>query len=994
MKKEFINSRMPLVLAVTEWLFTKAQNTTSGVPALDHIIVLVPTRQAGRRLRETLAEVFPSGCIPPRTLPASTLLQLIADKERPVITRTESVALLTSMLEDLDLAEYPALFPVKGRPLEQNFTWALAIADQLHLLWNSLEESALSMSDVASEIETLLNGEDLDVEVERWRDLAEIEKRFHKKIYESSRTPLPIAIKNAILNPAIPDGCTEIVLPALIDGVPALYQALENVPPEIKTTILIQFDGDAEAAFDKYGVPTPTFWNGAEAPLIQLDDNQIHAAQDSAEQAEAVAAYFDAIPSDEALPALGMTDANLFNELESAFLNKGVRIHNPAGASLSTSSLAKLILQLRSFASDAPYALLASFLRQADTARLLDLEDGAHASLLQVLDEIQNRHIPQTVAETLKFCNAELAELKSKKELKFYEARRIPGLQLLSSAIESLLKQVVKASGVNPVEHLVNSLKLFFKDRILTDINSVDRELAAAASKILEIRDNLSSPLIEELLNEHEISNLFDDMLQNSTYQLEATRESELLTEGWLELAWNPSAEIVISGFNEGSIPVATVGHAYLPDRLRKALKMICNELRTARDTYLLYTLTATRQPGAVQIHLERVNASGDVRKPSRLLFKCDDATLASRAKRLFAESEKIPPERPRTLPERWKLNLPLPDDTKIPSSLSVSAVSGYLTCPFTFYLDNILDMREQSDRAEEMDALVFGNLCHEAIERFGESPLKCSTDAGEISGFLESQVQSIAKKYYGSPAPAVIQLQTQTAAKRLSFFAEIQAQSTADGWQIVAGEERMQYSIGGIKIRGRADRIDFHPQKNIVQIIDFKTWNKLPANDGKAKFATRSATAVDAATSRGLNQYTLDDKDGYVLTDMQLPLYMLMMPAKYLKDSQTAIECAYFVLGESRPHCKCFAWNFDNHRQSVLSDLNLLIKNIKQGIYWPPSPVEQWKYSYEKIFMEEPAGEICEGWMKDQARRSSLVLKSSFSITEGFSDHIDNGIF
>jgi len=193
---------------------------------------------------------------------------------------------------------------------------------------------------------------------------------------------------------------------------------------------------------------------------------------------------------------------------------------------------------------------------------------------------------------------------------------------------------------------------------------------------------------------------------------------------------------------------------------------MICNELRTARDTYLLYTLITTRQPEAVQIHLERVAASGDVRKPSRLLFKCDDATLAVRAKCLFTESEKTSPERPRTLPVRWKLNLPLPDDQKIPKSLSVSAVSGYLKCPFTFYLDNILEMREQSDRTEEMDAMVFGTLCHEAIERYGESPLTSSTNASEISEFLAGQVHSLTEKNYGTPTPAVIQLQAQTAAK------------------------------------------------------------------------------------------------------------------------------------------------------------------------------------------------------------------------------------
>jgi len=989
MKRVYLKSDMPLVHAVTEWLGGEAQITPAGVPALDHLIVLVPTRQAGRRLREALAESFPSGCIPPRTMPASTLLQPQEGAGQPVITRAESVALLSRILTDLDLKEYPALFPAKGHPRNQNFTWGLGVATQLLQLWNTLEESALTMNDVAAQIGALLNGEDLDVEIDRWRDLAAVETIFFKDITNSGLTPQPIAIKNAVASPSLPEGCREIVLPALVDGVPALYQALENISGQTEITVLIQFDGDADQAFDKWGVPLHSFWSGVDSPLIALSDDQIFPAADSMEQADAVARYFADIPKDEALPALGMADANLFNELESAFLNRGIRIHNPASTSLAGSSLAQLILQIKNFSRKAPYPLLAAFMRQSDTARLLGLDAGSYAQLLKTLDEIQNRHIPQSVEEVLQFCNQELNELNALAEPKSYQKERIPGLQTLSNAISTLLGLVSPSEDKNPVDQLITALKEFFKGRILTDANNIDRELGAAAAKILDIRDDLKSPLMEKTVAGNELSLIFDEMLQNSSYQLEASQTTEILTEGWLELIWNPSAEIVVSGFNEGSIPVSTVGHAFLPDRLRKALNMICNDLRTARDTYLLYSLTASRQPGAVQIHLERVNADGDVRKPSRLLFNCDDSTLAARAKRLFAESETTPPERPRVLPDKWKLNLPVPDEKQNRQSFSVSEISGYMKCPFTFYLDCILGMGEQDDRAEEMDALVFGTLCHEAIERFGESPLASSTDAGKISEFLEAQVQELSRKHYGAPQPAVIQLQTQTAARRLAFFAEVQAERTAEGWRIAVGEERLQYTVDGISIRGRADRIDFHPERNIVQIIDFKTWNKTPADDGKANFATRSAAAAEFAINRGVHLYSIDGKEGYALTDMQLPLYMLMMPARYLRDQETKVECAYFVLGESRSQCKCFAWNLEEHRQTILSDLDTLIKSIKQGIYWPPSPLDQWKYSYEALFLNEPEGEIGDAWMKDQTRREEVLKCASSKVRECVSKNL-----
>ncbi len=970
MTKAYLKSNIPLVTAVAEWLCAEVLTTPSGVPALDHILVLVPTRQAGRRLREMLAEIFPAGCIPPKTLPASTLLQPRENPGLPLITRAESVALLARLLTAVDLHTYAALFPAKGHPQEQSFSWALGVAGELLQLWNTLEENALTMGCVAGAIESILNDENLDVEVARWRDLAALEALFFAKIVESGRTPQPVAVRNAVAAPLIPAECTRIVLPALVDGVPALYQALANIAPPTEITVLIQFDGDADQAFDPWGVPSPPFWTGRQAPLTPLRDDRIFPAADSTAQADAVAAYFAGIPAAEALPALGMADATLYSELESAFLNRGIRIHNPAGTPLAGSSLAQLILQIKNFSPEAPYRLLAAFIRQADTARLLDLDAQSYALLLKTLDELQNLHLPQSVAETLQFCEQELTELNALADPKPYQRARIPGLHSLATAITALLKLVTPARTENPVDHLLAALKEFFKGRILAEANTVDRELGAAAAKILDIRDDLNSPLVIQSLNARELAQVFDELLQNSSYQLEAPGTTEILTEGWLELIWNPAAEIVISGFNEGSLPVSTVGHAFLPDRLRKALHMVCNDLRTARDTYLLHALTAARQPGAVQIHLERVNADGDVRKPSRLLFRCDDATLAARAQRLFAESESAPPERPRMLPERWKLNLPVPNGEQPLLSLSVSEISDYLKCPFTFYLEGILRMRTQSDRTEEMDALVFGTLCHDAIERFGNSPLAGSTDAAAISDFLEAQVLQLSGKYYGAPQPAVIQLQTQTAARRLAFFAELQAQRSAEGWRMVAGEEQLQYTVNGIRIRGRADRIDFHPEKNIVQIIDFKTWNKIPGNNGIEKFATRSAAAVEFARSRNLNLYSIGEQEEYALTDMQLPLYMLMMPARFLRDPQTTVECAYFVLGESQPQCKCLTWNLEQHRQAILNDLHTLLRSIQGGIYWPPSPLDRWRYNCESIFLNGPAEEIGEEWMNDQRRR------------------------
>ena len=76
----------------------------------------------------------------------------------------------------------------------------------------------------------------------------------------------------------------------------------------------------------------------------------------------------------------------------------------------------------------------------------------------------------------------------------------------------------------------------------------------------------------------------------------------------------------------------------------------------------------------------------------------------------------------PWTLP--WKLQpRPLPDDARIFQRLSVTQFRSYLSCPFRFYLQHGLGMNEIDPEKSEMDARDFGNLVHDALERFARDP-------------------------------------------------------------------------------------------------------------------------------------------------------------------------------------------------------------------------------------------------------------------------------
>lgn len=48
---------------------------------------------------------------------------------------------------------------------------------------------------------------------------------------------------------------------------------------------------------------------------------------------------------------------------------------------------------------------------------------------------------------------------------------------------------------------------------------------------------------------------------------------------------------------------------------------------------------------------------------------------------------------------------------------LSPSAISNYMTCPIKFYHQNVLQLREEEDISEDIDARLFGNVFHNAAE-------------------------------------------------------------------------------------------------------------------------------------------------------------------------------------------------------------------------------------------------------------------------------------
>jgi len=117
--------------------------------------------------------------------------------------------------------------------------------------------------------------------------------------------------------------------------------------------------------------------------------------------------------------------------------------------------------------------------------------------------------------------------------------------------------------------------------------------------------------------------------------------------------------------------------------------------------------------------------------------------------------------------------------------SLSVTAFRTYLECPYLFWLRHVARLRRHDDRAQELDALGFGNLVHEVLAEFGTSDVRDLSEADDIAHFLSTALDRRVERLLGQSPRAAVFVQTEHLRARLEAFARWQASHRRAGWRI-----------------------------------------------------------------------------------------------------------------------------------------------------------------------------------------------------------------
>jgi ATP-dependent helicase/nuclease subunit B len=870
----------------------------AGRTALDlsSLLVLVPTRQAGRRLREALAAgaaEHGQAVFPPRVL---SLDALLADGTADAVaTRVESLVAWAEVFQEISPDEFRAVFPVD--PPERNFRWAVRLGGTFAWLQNTLAEVGLSLADVPRKVEPAFP------ELERWRQIAALGRRQEDKLAARGLRDAQAGKIARARTTEAPEGISRIVLVATADPRPVALTVLARLAESLPVEVLV-FAPEAEAAaFDAWGRPQPEAWAQRDLELGDFEQ-QVHLCADPAMQARRVTEAAESYRQTEGMLGVGVVDPEILPLLESELRQAGMEGYNPEGRRHRGDRLDQLLRALAELARDDAFAAIARLARHPDILNWLRARCGAAfsaARFLEQLDHLQAEFLPADLEGALRHWKGG-GELRHMRELR-----------------GALLR------GAFP-QNVAGVLAEIFAQRQFDLARPADAAAAEAAEAWTGAMREVAR--VMERFPGMQPQDGWELALQlyGETMRFADKPAGALELQGWLELVWEDAPHLIVAGLNDGRVPEAVTGDPFLPESLRARLGLKSNAMRFACDAYYLQALAASRaRGGRIDLLLGKTSAAGEPLRPSRLLLRCADEMLPRRVEFLFgpvaAAGANLAWRR------AWKLR---PAPAAAPARVAVTALRAWLDCPFRFYLSRVRRMEAVDPAKMEMDALDFGILCHAALEAMGNAAaLRDCTDARVLREFLLQSLEEAAAARYGRGLTLPLVVQLESARQRLTYAAEVQAQTRTEGWVIERVETKFELPVNGLTISGKIDRIDRHERTGAIRVLDYKTSDG-PVNPAAAHLRNLGNEAgPDWAVFAGGGR-------PQAWTDLQLPLYERAVAGEF---PDREIVCGYFNLPKAATETNIALWA-DYTRElaaSAWACAEGVAGAIRAGEFWPP---------------------------------------------------------
>jgi RecB family exonuclease len=884
---------------------------------MSRCICVLPAARSTRRLASLLrweSEERDLEFRSPDIITVGRLAEKLYSPKHPLALDFEQTLAWSDVLRDTNPDELRPLVPTLP-PTESVSAW-LELAGTLRRLHSELASNSLSFADVMNEAET-------DAEKRRWQLLERLFVKYLKTLQQAGVVDPHQARRDAIEEKTCSTD-RDIILIGTTDLSDVVGEMLSQLSSKLIS--LVAAPQSAADRFDGLGSVKTSAWVECQLPI--RDDQLISAADisdQSAAVAETLAEFAELFAADQV--TVGVTDESQVGPVEVQLRGCGVSTYRHLGWSISHTAVGRLFNLSATYLQRHTWQSLAALVRHADvyawlTKKLAQESQSKNAiDWLVQIDALLANHFPRRVAEPL-----------SPDAI-----AKFPVAMLVAKWIDEWLADFVTHEGCKsmPLSHwselAIQWLGHVYEKTATDDQKTRTHHALDATLRLLERFTALNDQLDVAVTGATAFEMLSQRLGDTRIVDTADPADVEIL--GWLDLALDDAPAMVVMGLNHPFVPGAITSDPFLPGTLRTQLRMVDNERRYARDAYAMHLMLSTRS--SIRFIVGQNSADGSPTPPSRLIAAAPPIDSARRIRSLLGgeRAEAIVQHQWDTDIETTQLPIPsLNADSSRVKTMSVTAFRDYMVCPYRFYLRHVLKMRPIDDLTGELAANQFGDLVHGALERYGLSDQKTLTDLNQIEAALIEHLHGYADDIYGDNVAMAVKLQVKQAEKRLQVVAKVQAERIAQGWQIHAAEASvnetptkaadgkvlpgaiLKIDGGSMGIRGRFDRIDYHPDSGRWAILDYKTHGHKPEKKHLKK---------------------TDEGDQWI--DLQLPLYRMMIPFLGIDADPSQVELGYFNISEKEEETKINIANFTDEQMDAADEvIHEIIRSIHAGKFDP----------------------------------------------------------
>ncbi len=851
----FLSWNKPAVSAVADgfrlWMQRDVEN-------FRHSLVITPTRESARKLREETARLC-GAVLMPRILPIGAITETLAPFKAPTIVELAAWGETLAKLGGSLRAVFPSSPKWKGENL-------LDAAAHIQALQHTLSAHGLPIREAVCRMH--------GTEEERWKELSVL-----FDAWEQVMTVAGFPKQNDA--PTLPDA-ENVTGKIVIACVPELHLPARNLIASVGLPIEIWIHAPEETAelFSLWGEPLPTWKNQA----IHAKDENIIQTETPEELATRACTLLAQDPNHS---AIGLCDPSLGTALDYTLGESGCGIYRPEGMSLSGTGWLALLGDIKEYLEAPDFA--APFLRLAHSSLLSKhLRNEHFADFCQTIDECTYTNFPEKTEY--------VTVLLERRD------QRYPDQASLAETWKSLVSWIQHSAKSG--DSLLCSLRTLAEDCLEGDFLRAGFERNAAQCFLDEATSLSEYPGIAP---DFAVAAL---ILRLKAIRAESLRRPHEYFDalGWMELPFCPKKNLILCGFNEGIVPENPLCDPFLHEKTVETFDFETREKLDARDSFLFTSLIESHRScgGSVTVLTNRRTSSGEQNSPSSLLFRCHDEELVRRVSRLFGDTGSEVPHPKRDLGDwdtaRLSRLLATPDpDMHIEDLLkgyvnpwkngtrtfSPSKLNAFWQCPLRFWLCDAWRLNAREFTAEKLtfEPNEVGSIMHNVLQKFAQLyPTANSVRHVGLAALyekaetlLQEELDGYTKHNYLPPTLQIFNMR-----RRLRAYVSLHCQELEQGWECYLFEHEVgktsPWMFHGHAMNFRIDRVDIlrNSEGNVIEarVVDYKTGN--PINPEKKCLASVNSKAYTDnslfSTIFPELEYIKPEKKRW--TDLQMPIY------------------------------------------------------------------------------------------------------------------------